>query len=522
MRKIIQNRAAVDVVIQTIESFKLVSGSYVGNQFKVLQWQIEFIQGIFENWYEDDKIRVVNEAILTIAKKNGKTELIAAITLCFCIIPFLQQKEGEIVIVSGTREQAYILYNVIKKFIEYDEEMKTKFKIIPSKKQIIHLGSLMHIKVIAADIDTSQGINPYVVIVDEIGNIPKEKAQGLLDGLANAFGAQIQPLLLMLSTQSPDHSHPFSLKVNYAEKINDPEDKTVNENFFGAVFTVPDDVDIMDPKNWILANPSIEAIPTIKTQIEKSIKTAEYNPASMARVRAFLMNQRYSGEVSFLSREAWMACKIDFDISDLKGCKAWGGLDLAGGRNDLASFELIVQGKDDDLYVVSYFWSATDGLYDRAERDGVPYLEWKKQGYLTTTPGKTTDWEYMTKMLVDICEEFDVEEIFYDRWKISEIERELAEIDEFLPMVAIGQGYKDATPCVDALEEYVFNRKIWHNNPILTWNVSNTVISLDPAGGKKFDKKKAFGRIDGCVALGMAARCHQVNNISATSKVVFV
>ncbi len=517
--KIIKHTKPAEMIKEFIETLSLVSGSFVGTPFKVLDWQYDFIKGVF-SLYDENNHRVVNEALLTIAKKNGKTEYVAAIVLAFTLVPFLQQKEGEIIIVAGTKDQASILYGVIKKFIEYDETLISLFIITPSKREIWHKTSNMKIKVMASDMDTSQGINPYLVVVDEIGNIEKVKAQKLLDGLLNAFGAQEQPLFIQLSTQSPDHSHPFSLKVTYAQDIIDGKKEDIN--FFGAVHSMPDDCDIYDEENWVLANPSIEAIPSIKKQIQKSLKTAKYNPAAMAQIRAYLFNQRYSSEVSFIGVDTWMKCQAEFDVTELHGCKAWGGLDLAGGKQDLSSLQLVVQGRDDSLYVVSYFWTAENGLYDKAERDGVPYQEWKSKGYLNTMPGDTTNWREMTQQLLDICEIYDVEEIYYDRWKIYEIQRELAEIGDDLPITPLGQGYKDQTPCVDALEEYIFERKIWCSSPVLTWNVANAIVSIDPSMGRKFDKKKAIGRIDGCVALGMAVRCHQENNRSRIEEIVFI
>ena len=327
-------------------------------------------------------------------------------------------------------------------------------------------------------------------------------------------------MFVQLSTQSPDHSHPFSLKVNYAEDIL--AGKKVDNNFFGAVYTLPTDVDIHDESLWYLANPSIEAIPSIRKQIRKSLKTGEYNPAAMAQIRAYLFNQRYSGEVGFIGYDTWIKCKGEYDIKDLEGCKAWGGLDLSSGRNDLASLQLLVQGRDDDLYVVSYFWTAKDGLYERGERDGVNYVEWANDGYIDLMPGQTTDWSYMTKMLLDIAEIYDIEEIYYDRWKIYEIERELGELGEELPITPYGQGYRDADPMIGAFEEYLYERKIWHNNPCLTWNVANTIIEIDPAGLRKPSKKKSLSRIDGTVALGMSCRCHQMNNIHKVEEIIFV
>ena len=519
MSQIVVHTKPSEIIKDFIETLSLVSGSFVGKPFKVLEWQYEFIQGVFSK-YDNNNHRVVNEALLTIAKKNGKTEFIAAIVLAFTIIPFLQQKEGEIIIVAGTRDQAGILYGVIKKFIEYDPTLMDLFIITPSKKEIWHKKSHMKIKVMASDMDTSQGINPYVVVVDEIGNIEKEKAQKLLDGLLNAFGAQEQPLFMQLSTQSPDHSHPFSLKVNYAEKINAGE--LQDDNFFGAVYTMPVDVDIHDEENWHLSNPSMVAIPSIRTQIQKSLKTATYNPAAMAQIRAYLFNQRFSGEVSFIGHDTWMKCKGDVDIESLYGCKAYGGLDLAGGRNDLSSLQLIVEDKYDDLHVVSYFWTSRDGLYEKAERDGVPYQEWVNQGYLTLIDGQTTDWGKMTEMFLDIAELFDIEEIYYDRWKIYEIERELAELGQDLPLIPYGQGFKDGEPMVAALEEYLYETKITHDNPCLTWNIANTIVEVDASFNRKFSKKKSLSRIDGTVALAMATRCHQSNNQSLMDEILFV
>ena len=521
--KIIINNKLAEIICETIETFKLVSGSYVGQKFKLANWQRKFIYDIFTKFDSVDRTRIVKEALLTIARKNGKTEFIAAIVLCFTIIPHLQQDYGQIIIAASTKKQASIMFNVIKKMIEIDKDLKNKYKITDYRKHILHIATNMEIEAIPADGDTAMGLNVYVGICDEAGNWNKEKGAYLFEAIDTSVGAQEQSLLISLSTQSDDNTHFFSKKVDYALKINDENDKTNDVTFVGHVYSIPEELEVSDTKNWILSNPSIESMPTLIKSIERQIKKAEYLPSSMATFRKLIANQRYSSESVFMSRDSWMKCKAEYDINDLKGCKAHGGLDLSGGRNDLSSLELLVEGHDDSLYNVSYFWSAQEGLYERGERDGVNYMEWKKKGFLLTTPSITTDWMYFTKALIEICEVFDVQEIYYDRWKIYEIERCLSELGESLPLKEYGQGFKDMSPAVNALENYIYERKFWHDgNPLLTWNVANSVISIDPAGSKKLDKKKSTGRIDGCVALAMAARCHEVNDVSATSGVMFV
>lgn len=68
-----------------------------------------------------------------------------------------------------------------------------------------------------------------------------------------------------------------------------------------------------------------------------------------------------------------------------------------------------------------------------------------------------------------------------------------------------GQGFKDMGPACDALETAILNRRLTHpNHPILTWNVANAVIEVDPTGARKISKAKSTERVDGAVALVMA------------------
>ena len=78
-----------------------------------------------------------------------------------------------------------------------------------------------------------------------------------------------------------------------------------------------------------------------------------------------------------------------------------------------------------------------------------------------------------------------------------------------LTLEPFGQGYRDMGPAVDRLEAAIMNRELRHGgHPILTWCVSNAVVTMDPSAARKFDKQKAIERIDGLVALAMAVGVH--------------
>ena len=62
-------------------------------------------------------------------------------------------------------------------------------------------------------------------------------------------------------------------------------------------------------------------------------------------------------------------------------------------------------------------------------------------------------------------------------------------------------------PAVNELETMVAYRKLRHPaNPVLTMCAANAITVRDPADNRKLDKSKSTGRIDGLVALAMAAR----------------
>ena len=78
-----------------------------------------------------------------------------------------------------------------------------------------------------------------------------------------------------------------------------------------------------------------------------------------------------------------------------------------------------------------------------------------------------------------------------------------------LPLVPWGQGFRDMGPAVDALETSILNRKLRQpGHPVLTWNVANAVVEVDPAGARKVSKRKSTERVDGLVALTMAVGLH--------------
>jgi phage terminase large subunit-like protein len=145
-------------------------------------------------------------------------------------------------------------------------------------------------------------------------------------------------------------------------------------------------------------------------------------------------------------------------------------------------------------------------LSERALEDKVPFAVWGREGYITTFPGRSTDHRAVVILLAELSGKFDIAAIAFDRWRIDHLLLLLEEQGIQLPLEPHGQGYKDFSPAVDALERLVLDHALrCNNNPVLTWAMGNVAVMTDPAGGRKFDKGRAqYRRIDPAVALAMA------------------
>tara|TARA_R110000764_G_scaffold41416_4_gene93150 strand:- start:423 stop:947 length:525 start_codon:yes stop_codon:yes gene_type:complete len=147
----------------------------------------------------------------------------------------------------------------------------------------------------------------------------------------------------------------------------------------------------------------------------------------------------------------------------------------------------------------------SDGIRERAKEDKVPYDVWAKQGFITLIDGPVIVPAVVAQHVAEAAENFDLQLMAYDRWRINDFTRELDNIGVQLPMQPYGQGFKDMAPAVDKLERLVVDHKLKHgNNPVLNMCAANAVAERDPAGNRKLNKAKSIGRIDGLVALAMA------------------
>lgn len=144
-------------------------------------------------------------------------------------------------------------------------------------------------------------------------------------------------------------------------------------------------------------------------------------------------------------------------------------------------------------------------MHERVRRDQVPYDTWARLGYLRLTPGNVVDYDFILAEIITLRDQFDIQEIGFDRWGASLISQKLMDIGGDEWVVPIGQGFASMSPPMKETGKLIASGKLAHGaNPVLTWMADNLVAREDPAGNIKPDKEKSREKIDGMVALIMA------------------
>jgi phage terminase large subunit-like protein len=479
-------RTRGEKVCAFIETYCLApEGSQIGKPMKLEPFQRKFVLEIYDNPYG------THSAYLSIARKNGKTALIAAILLAHLVGPEAVQNSQ---IVSGARskEQAAVIFELAVKMIEMSDRLRPLVRIQPSGKRLIGLARNVLFRALAAEGKTAHGLSPILAILDEVGQVvgPTDK---FVSAITSAQGAYENPLLIAISTQAPTDADMFSTWID-AQK-NAPDPRVVCH-----VYAAPEDCRLDDKQAWAAANPAMGKFRSI-ADIDKQVKAAIAMPANEPEVRNLILNQRVEAVAPFVPRSIWESNGAD--PGDGKGKKVWGGLDLSS-VNDLTALELV----DETGGVHSAFWLPEYGIAEKSRKDKVPYDLWAKQELLNLTPGKSIEYEFIAEYLRGVFDRYDVQALGFDRYNMKFLMPWLikagfsdAELERF---VEFGQGTQSMTPALREFESRLLNQKLRHgNHPILNMCSANAKVIGD-SGARKFDKRTARGRIDGMVALAMA------------------
>ncbi|HQQ69243.1 MAG TPA: terminase large subunit [Alicycliphilus sp.] len=483
---------------------KLNGGDFEGNPFELLPWQ-KFVVGSLFGWKGVDGYRRFRVAYVETAKGSGKSPLAAGIGMKGLVAD--NEPRAEVYSAATKKDQAMILFRDAVAMVDQSPELSKRLTKSGTGERCWNLAYMAQgafFRPISSD-DGQSGPRPHIGLIDELH---EHKTNTVVEMMRAGTKSRRQALIFMITNAGHNRMGPCWGYHEYGAKVAAGE--VEDDAFFPFVCGLDEaDDPFADESCWLKANPSLQDadLPGMK-YIREQVVEAKGMPSKEAIVRRLNFCQWTDAESPWISGEVWRGAQRDFDWQDLRGRRAVAGLDLSS-TTDLTGMVFLVEPVEagEPWLLVPFAWLPDVELQRKADTDRVPYVQWRAEGYLDTTPGRAISKRVILQKLSAMCDFFDIIAVGYDRWRIEDLMALAADDGISLPeMKPVGQGYKDFSPALETFERMLLNGEIAHaGHKVLDWCMSNAVIEQDGAENRKLSKEKATGRIDLAVAAVMAA-----------------
>lgn len=483
---------------------KLNGGDFEGKPFELLPWQ-KFVVGSLFGWQGVDGYRRFRVSYVETAKGSGKSPLAAGIGMKGLVAD--NEPRAEVYSAATKKDQAMILFRDAVAMVDQSPELSKRLQKSGTGERCWNLAYMAQgafFRPISSD-DGQSGPRPHIGLIDELH---EHKTNTVVEMMRAGTKSRRQAMIFMITNAGHNRMGPCWGYHEYGAKVAAGE--VEDDAFFPYVCSLDEQDDpFADESCWPKANPSLQDadLPGMK-YIREQVVEAKGMPSKEAIVRRLNFCQWTDAESPWISGEVWRGAQRDFDWQDLRGRRAVAGLDLSS-TTDLTGMVFLVEPVEagEPWLLVPFAWLPDVELQRKADVDRVPYIQWRAEGYLDTTPGRAISKRVILQKLSAMCDFFEIIAVGYDRWRIEDLMAMAADDGISLPeMRPVGQGYKDFSPALETFERMLLNGEIAHaGHKVLDWCMSNAVIEQDGAENRKLSKEKATGRIDLAVAAVMAA-----------------
>lgn len=408
------------------------------------------------------------EALVGIARKNGKSGLGASLGLGGLL---LGPVGGEVYSCAADKDQAKIVFNTARKMVKLDPELSEILKVYRDVIECEETGSIY--KALSAEAFTKEGLNPHLVLFDEVHAQPSRE---LWDVMALAMGARTEPLMVGITTAGVKYDatgNDSLCYTMYQYGVQICNSEIADPTFFMAWWEpFRKDADHRDPHTWREANPGLGDLVATEDLASKLLRTPENE------YRTKRCNQWVSASSAWLPVGVWEDCE--------------GGQPVPAGAEVVLGFDGSFNGDCTALVVVS----VADPLH-------VDVVElWEKP------LDDNGEWRVPIAEVEDAiraaCRKWQVLELACDPFRWARTYQILE--SEGLPVVEFPQSPSRMTPATTRFYEAVMNGSLTHSgDPRLARHLDNAVLKADSRGTRIYkEHRNSQRRIDLAVAAVMA------------------
>ncbi|MFP4365535.1 MAG: terminase large subunit [Bacteroidales bacterium] len=462
---------------------------YAGKPFVLEPWQCAIIYILF-GWKRKDGNRRFSKAYVEIAKKNGKTAFAGFIADYLLIMD--GEPEAEVYCAATKKDQAKLCFNQAKAYIEKNTQLKEFSGAKFYTGSVIAERSGSKMQPLGRDSYGLDGINPSAAIIDEYH---EWKQNDVLDAIESASVGRTQTLIFIITTAGFNKNWPCFEFRRFCIDILDGVKQ--QDDVFVLIYTLDEDDDWRDEKNWHKANPNYAV--SVETEKVKEQFSRAVNQGGRTEVnfKTKNLNVWVDAPETWISDDIIRENNAKFDTEKLKGEECYMGLDLAAHTdiNALACFFPKYK------VVKFYFWVPESKVAERKDR--VDYELWRTKGLLNVTPGNIVDIDQQIADITEIVKRYDVKGLAYDPYMSynGTIQGLLKEgFDKILH--EFPQSLRVMSEPTKDLDRMLNNKELnLLDNPVIRWMFRNVSLLRDTNDNIKPDRKRSIDKIDGVVAL---------------------
>lgn len=493
-----------EIALTFISFLRHTKGEWAKKPFRLQPFQAFIIYCLFGWRDKATGRRRFRKAYIRMARKNGKSELAAAIG-CYMLIAD-GEPGAEVYSAATIRDQAKKVFDPAARMMRMlkndDPDIARAVKVFDSKNNCLisfddgEIPSTFN--PLSMDADSSEGSSPHFGIVDEYH---LHKTTKVIDMLETGMGARSHPLLLVITTAGFDISLPCYGYENTIVKVLEGEIEI--DRTFVMIFDIDEEDDWNDPACWVKANPGMPAgFPSMEYLQDEYQKAKAEGFSKEKAFRVKNLNQWLSQSVGWIPEEYWKAAETKFTLEEMQGRRVWIGLDLARTR-DLVSLCLLFPPEEEgEKYRAFWKHYAPGALIDDPKRNEgrIAYKRWEKLGLITRIDGNIIDDRVIFDDLMKMDGQFIIEMLGFDRKFAYALIADLTE--EEIKCNPVPQNSSGLTVPIFQLEALFFGGHIEvQENELMTWQMGNVVLIYEDGDHVRISKKKSPEKIDGVAAM---------------------
>jgi phage terminase large subunit-like protein len=487
----------VKQVLNFFSALKHFEGKHSGKAFELRPWQVFIIANIYGFYLAGTNQRRFQTAYIEVARKNGKTAFASGLALYHLM--FDNEDAAQVLMAANSKEQAHICYNMTSKFCKgFDPEGDYLRRY---RADILFDTTNSMLKVLASDSDKLDGFNCSFGIVDEYHSAPDSKVR---DVIRSSMAMRVNPLLLTITTAGFNKALPcYALRTVCTEVIAGIKD---DDSLFSVIYSLDEQDNWTDSENWVKANPNIE-VTVNENFIRKQVIQAKNNPSDEVGIKTKNLNIWCDSFETWIPDDYIIKATQKLNFEDFKDQEAYIGVDLAATQDFTAvSYEFYKDGKK--YFIVKYYLPG-ESLKTAANKE--LYKQWQREGHLTITPGNVTDYDYITRDIIDASKTVCIYKIYYDKWNSMQWSINATEIG--LPLEPYSQSIGNFNAPTKALERSILSGDVViDDNPITRFCFRNVEMRMDYNGNVKPNKSVSTKKIDGVIAMIQSDAACMVRN----------